>query len=155
MSKDSKTIRKSHNVTVLLYHLVCSIKYRKMVLEEDVELVIKEVCEGIELRYDIFFLEIGTDLDHIHFLIQSVPSYSMSKIVRTVKRLIAREVFTRCPAVKKELWGGEFFGKGYYANTVGQYGSKDMIENYVKNQGKEKEYKELKKNNTIQLNLFE
>ena len=78
----------------------------------------------------------------------------MTKIARTVKSLIAREVFKKCPEVKKELRGGEFFGKGYYANTVGQYGSKDMISNYVKNQGKEKEYSELKKDNNIQLNLF-
>ena len=126
-----------------------------MILEEDIDVVIKEVCEEIELRYDIYFLEIGTDLDHIHFLIQSVPSYSMTKIARTVKSLIAREVFKKCPEVKKELWGGEFFGKGYYANTVGQYGSKDMIANYVKNQGKEEEYMELKKTDTIQYNLFE
>ena len=33
---------------------------------------------------------------------------------------------------------------GYYANTVGQYGSKDMIKQYIQNQGKkEKEYTKL------------
>lgn len=73
MFKDSKQIHKSHNVTVLLYHLVCAIKYRRVVIDEDVDKVIKEVCSEIELRYDIHFLEVGADLDHIHFLIQSVP----------------------------------------------------------------------------------
>lgn len=152
MSKDSKAIRKSHNVTVLLYHVVCAIKYRRVVLDTDVDSVIKEVCDNIELRYDICFLEIGTDLAHIHFLIQSVPDYSVTKIVRTVKSIVAREVFRQCPQVKQSLWGGEFFGKGYYTNTVGQYGTENMIANYVKNQGKESEFRQLKSG--AQLKIF-
>jgi REP element-mobilizing transposase RayT len=69
MSKDSKEIHKSHNVTVLLYNVVCAIKYRCIVIDEIVDKVIKEVCMKLELRYDLYFLEVGTDLDHIHFLI--------------------------------------------------------------------------------------
>lgn len=143
MSKDSKEIHKSHNVTVLLYHVVCAIKYRRIVIDEKVDKVIKEVCSGLEMRYDLYFLEVGTDHDHIHFLIQSVPDYSVTKIVRTVKSIIAREVFQQCPEVKEQLWGGEFFGKGYYTNTVGQHGTENMIANYVKNQGKQDEYRQL------------
>jgi REP element-mobilizing transposase RayT len=36
--------------------------------------------------------------------------------------LTAREIFKQCPEVKKELLGGEFWGKGYFVNTVGQHG---------------------------------
>ncbi len=97
----------------------------------------------MELRCDLYFLEVGAALDHIHFLIQSVPDYSVTKIVRTVKSIIAREVFRQCPEVKEQLWGGEFFGKGYYTNTVGQHGTENMIANYVKNQGKQDEYRQL------------
>ena len=72
----SETIRKSHNVSVLMYHFVCPAKYRRVVIDEDVDRVIKETCEGIQERYEIRFLEVGTDKDHVHFLIQSVPTYS-------------------------------------------------------------------------------
>lgn len=153
MSKDSKEIRKSHNVTVLLYHVVWAIKYRRIEISNDVDQVIRDICNEIELRYDIHFLEIGTDLDHIHFLIQSVPDYSVTKIVRTVKSILAREFFRQCPEVKKILWGGEFFGKGFYTNTVGQHGTENMIANYVKNQGREEEYLQLKVGGE-QLKLF-
>ena len=153
MSKDSKEIHKSHNVTVLLYHIVSAIKYRRIVIDEDVDLVICDVCSEIELRYDIYFLEVGTDLDYIHFLIQSVPDYSVTKIVRTVKSILAREVFRQCPQIKEKLLGGEFFGKGYYTNTVGQHGTENMIVNYVKNQGKQEEYRQLKVGEE-QLKLF-
>ena len=110
----SETIRKSHNVSVLMYHFVCPAKYRRVVIDEDVDRVIKETCEGIQERYEIRFLEVGTDKDHVHFLIQSVPTYSPKKIIQIVKSIIAREVFAKCPQVKKKLWGGEFWTDGYY-----------------------------------------
>ncbi|MBK3821219.1 transposase, partial [Paraburkholderia aspalathi] len=40
----SEYIPKSHNVTVLLYHLVFPAKYRRAVFDERVDEVLKEVC---------------------------------------------------------------------------------------------------------------
>ena len=77
-------------------------------------------------------MEIGTDKDHVHFLVKGVPTYSVTKIVTLIKSLIAREVFKKCPEVKKQLWGGEFWGKGYFVNTVGQHGTEKLISNYIK-----------------------
>ena len=68
-----------------------------------------------------------------------------------IKSLTAREIFRRFPLVKKQLWGGEFWGKGYFVNTVGQHGTEKMIAKYVKNQGLENEYKVLKKDNQLKL----
>jgi putative transposase len=133
----SEYIHKSHNVTVLLYHLVFPAKYRRAVFDDRVDEVLKEVCLEIAERYQVKFLEIGTDKDHVHFLVQSVPTYSVTKIVTMVKSLTAREIFRRCPHVKKTLWGGEFWTDGYFASTVGKHGDEAMIGRYVKNQGKE------------------
>ena len=132
----SEYLHKSHNVTVLLYHLVFPAKYRRAVVDEQVDRVMKNVCLDIEKRYQIKFIEIGTDNDHVHFLVQSVPTYSVTKIVTMIKGLTAREVFKRCPQVKKQLWGGEFWSDGYYAATVGKHGNENMIANYVQKQGK-------------------
>ena len=99
--------------------------------------MLKETCLGIAERYQVKFLEIGTDKDHVHFLVQSVPTYSVVKIVRMVKSLTAREIFRRCPQVKKQLWGGEFWTDGYFASTVGKHGDEAMIGKYVKKQGME------------------
>ena len=71
----------------------------------------------------------------MHFLIQSVPTYSPTQIARTVKSLTAREVFAKCPEVKKKLWGGEFWSDGFYVATVSEHGNEKVIANYVKNQG--------------------
>ena len=97
----------------------------------------------IEVRYQIEFLEIGTDKDHVHFFVQSVPTYSPTKIVTIIKSLTAREVFKRVPSVKKQLWGGEFWTDGYYIGTVGQNATEAVIKEYVKKQGQEQHYKQL------------
>lgn len=148
----SQYIHKSHNVSVLIYHFVCPAKYRRVVFDKNVDTVIKETCLEIEKRYEIRFLEIGTDRNHVHFLIQSVPTYSATKIIRTVKSITAREVFEKCPHVKKKLWGGQFWSDGYYVNTVGMRGNEKTVSEYVKNQGKESEYKRLA---SQQLKLFD
>ena len=147
----SHLVRKSHNVSILVYHFVCPAKYRRAVIDETVDQVLKEVCLDIAARYQVEFLEIGTDKDHVHFLVQSVPTYSPTKIITMIKSLTAREVFARVPSVKKQLWGGEFWTDGYYVSTVGQHTTENVIRQYVKNQGYEKDYQQL---HAQQLRLF-
>jgi len=147
----SETWRKSHNISILIYHYVCPAKYRRVVFNAEVDEVLREVCLEIEKRYEIKFIEIGTDKDHVHFLIQSVPMYSAKKIIQTVKSLTAREIFKRVPEVKKQLWGGEFWTDGYYVSTVGQKGSEETIRKYVEEQGKEEEYKRIHRDGQLKL----
>ncbi len=153
----SETIHKSHNVSVLMYHFVCPAKYRRVVIDEEVDEIIKRTCEEIEKRYEIRFIEVGTDRDHVHFLIQSVPTYSPKKIIQIVKSIIAREVLLKCPQVKEKLWGGEFWTDGYYVATVSEHGNEQIISKYVREQGQEKGYKRIYKNveNLKQYNLWD
>ena len=134
----------SHNVSNLVYHFVCPAKYRRVVFDESVEESLRQICEGIELRYEwIEFLEIGVDKDHVHFLIQSVPDRSPSEIIRTIKSLTARRIFAEHPEVKKKLWGGEFWTDGYFVSTVGKNTTESIVRDYVKNQGTQDSYKQL------------
>jgi REP element-mobilizing transposase RayT len=74
-----------------------------VVITEETDKKLKEVYRGIETGYGICFLEIGTEKDHVHFLVQSVPKYSPGQIVRIIKRLTAGKIFEAHPEVKKEL----------------------------------------------------
>ena len=139
----STHVHQSHNVSLIMYHFVCPAKYRRIVFDEQVDEELTRICQEIEKRYDVRFLEIGTDKDHVHFLIQSVPKLSPTQIIRTIKSVTAREIFQKCPQVKKKLWGGEFWTDGYYVSTVGQHGNEETVRKYVQNQGKEKDYKRL------------
>ena len=139
----SDHIFKSHNKTVLLYHMVFPAKYRRKVFTKEIEKTLVEVCIGISERFEINFLEIGNDEDHVHFLIQSVPSISVSEISRKLKSITAKQLFQQHPEIKAKLWGGNLWTSGYYANTVGQYVNEEVIRKYVENQGREKEYKKV------------
>ena len=133
----SDHIFKSHNKTVLLYHLVFPAKYRRKVFTKEVEETLIKTCVKISERHEINFIEIGNDEDHVHFLIQGIPKMPVSRIVQIIKSITARELFSQHNEIKKMLWGGNLWTSGFYANTVGQYASEETIKNYVKNQGKE------------------
>ena len=148
----SSAIHLSHNVSILLYHFVCPAKYRRVVFSPHVDEELCKICGEIQVRYDIRFLEIGIDKNHVHFLIQSIPRLSPTEIIRTIKSITAREVFKRCPEVKKQLWGGEFWSDGYYVSTVAQYATETVISKYVQKQGTEKEYVKL---HAQQITLFD
>ena len=95
------------------------------------------------LRYEwIEFLEIGTDDNHMHFLIQSTTDHSPSEIARVVKSIAARRVFAEHPEVKKQLWGGEFWSDGYFVSTVGKFTNESVIREYVRQQGTQDSYKQ-------------
>ncbi len=122
---------------MLIYHLVFPAKYRRAVFDDAVDETLRDVCLELEKRYQLKFLEIGTDKDHVHFLVQSVPTYSVTKLVTLIRSITAREIFRLCPHVKKQLWGGEFWTNGYFSGTVGRHGDENTIGNYVKEQGQE------------------
>ena len=139
----SEHIFKRDNKTLLLYHLVFPLKYRKSVINREIGEGLKQICMEISERYEVHFVEIGYESNHVHFLVQSVPSYSVSKMITMLKSITAKELFKRYPEIKAKLWGGKFWTSGFYANTVGQYSNEEVIKAYVKNQGIEKEYKKV------------
>ena len=143
--ENSEYFRLSHNVSNLVYHIVCPAKYRRVVFDDTVEDHLLNICRGIEERYQyIHFLEIGVDKDHVHFLIQSLPTKSPSELVRVIKSIATRQIFKECPQVKKKLWGGEFWTDGYFVASVGKNQNETVIKEYVKNQGKQvAEYKQI------------
>ena len=133
----SDHVYKRHNKSLLLYHIVCPVNYRRKVISDTLADILMATCIEISDRYEIHFVEIGTDIDHVHFLVQSVPMMLPKGIVQTIKSITARELFKQYPEVQRFLWGGKFWTSGYYINTVGQYGNEAIIKEYVKKQGQE------------------
>jgi len=114
-----------------------------VIFSREVDESLKEVCIEIEKRYEIRFLEIGTDKDHVHFLIQAIPRISPTQMIRVIKSITAREVLAKHKEIKEKMWGGQFWSDGYCVNTVSKHGNENTIANYVKQQGQDKDYKKL------------
>ena len=131
----SEIIRKSHNVSRLIYHVVCPIKYRHDIIDDKIRKTIFRTCNSISESHELYFIEVGTDVNHVHFLLQSVPTYSPTQIVSDVKSIIARAVFKYHPYIKKQLWGGELWSDGYYVVTVSEANTESVVADYVRDQG--------------------
>lgn len=144
MSKE--TVRKGyHCAWQIHYHIVFPVKYRKALLDFEVQEIIRQTASGISERYAIEMEAIGCDKDHIHLLCGAHPKLAPGRIVQIFKSITAREIYRRKPSLKKELWGGEFWTDGYYVATVGERGDWDTVEKYVQNHGKPKaQLKQLK-----------
>ena len=126
----------NHNVYTTHYHIVFPVKYRKALLTNEIPLAIVVIAREISLRYDIEFEKIGCDETHIHLLASFPPKYSGSDVVRIFKSITAKQLFIRFPALRKELWGGEFWSDGFYMATVSERGNWHLVERYVAEQGK-------------------
>src|SRR4029434_8147457 len=108
----SEYLHKSHNVSVLIYHLVCPAKNRRVVFDKTVDTVLKEICLEIAKRYELVFLEIGTDKDHVHFLIQSVQRIAPPRLSRSSKVLPPEKSFTVCQQSKSNYGAANCGPKG-------------------------------------------
>jgi REP element-mobilizing transposase RayT len=115
---------------------VCPAKRRKKVFLPEVEEELKKVCIHIGECYEMIFVEIGSDLDHVHFLIQTIPPRSATNITKITKSITAKKLLAKFPWIKKETLGSNLWTSGYYISTVGAHGNESVISDYVKKQGK-------------------
>ena len=128
-------IRKSHNVTMLLYHLVFPVKYRKEIFTtKRIQNWLIDCCDEISSNHELYFDTIGVDGDHVHFLVQWIPSMSVTNIVKRIKSLTAKCLLGYKNELRWKLWWWEIRTDWYYANTVWAVAWYQTIQNYVVNQ---------------------
>ena len=92
--------------------------------------VVKEVAE----RYDFSVIELAVMPDHVHLFVSATPEIAPAEIVRVVKSITARKVFKRFPGIKRMLWGGNLWERGYFVMSSGTGTTDEMIERYMKQQ---------------------
>ena len=125
--------RSSHAVYDTNYHLVWCPKRRKDIfaekeIRERAEQVVREICD--EYGFEITEMEIAEN--HIHILASFSPSRSIGEVVRIIKSISARQLFREFPRLKKRLWTGQLWEDGYFARTVGDRMTRQIIEKYIK-----------------------
>ena len=132
--------RTSHAIYDTKYHLVWCPKYRKKLFAEKylreraVELF-REIAEECEFNIE----ELEVSAEHVHIFISFPPRHSISDAVRILKSISAREIFREYPSVRKKLWKGELWEDGYFARTVGDKVTSDIIKQYIKHHKAEKQ----------------
>ena len=125
--------RTSHAVYEAKYHLVWCPKYRRKIEwgegQERLEQIFQRIA--VEFGFEIEEREIGKE--HVHFLISFPPRYSISKVVGILKSISASKMFKEFEWLKEKLWGGELWEDGYFARTVGNQVTAEIIKRYIRN----------------------
>ena len=126
--------RTSHAVYDTSYHLVWCPKYRKKIFEQQpikdrAEQLIRQICQ--EYGFELIEMEISTK--HLHILVSFPPKRSIGEVVRIIKSISARELFCEYPSLKNRLWSGQLWEDGYFARTVGDRMTREIIEKYIEN----------------------
>lgn len=139
--------RASHCVYDTCYHLVWAPKYRKWVLQGAVRERVRELFLEIAAHHGVEIEELEVDKDHVHVFLSFPPKYSIGQVVGLLKAVSAREIRAGFPEVREQLWGGEFWEDGYFARTVGDKVTAEVIKKYIR-------FHEAKKQGAEQLGLF-
>ena len=98
---DTKIWHWYHNVSECYYHIQITVKYRKILLSEMVQLAIKDSLSGIKERYAIEISHFGFDQNHLHILTKFLPTYSGGQVIKIIKSISAKQTFLRVPEIKK------------------------------------------------------
>ncbi len=117
------------------YHIVWCVKYRHDVLVGQVDVDVKQLLSQIALNNDVVILEMESDKDHIHLLIDCKPQHYLPNIVKAFKGVSARFLFKKHPALKNRLWGGHLWNPSYFVATVSE-NTEAQIRKYIQSQKK-------------------
>lgn len=126
----------AHAKTHLRYHIIFSTKYRRnclTIIREDVLNIFKEIAN--KYQFKIFAMEI--DRNHIHFLIEFSPKYSISQVVKLFKQISIHKIWEIHETYLKQFyWKNKkiLWTHGYFCSTVGNI-DENKIKNYIDNQG--------------------
>lgn len=86
-----------------LYHVVLPAKYRRTVFDKRVDEVQREACLEIVERYQMKFLKIGADHDHITFV--QYGDVQRTRSVTVLKNFTAREILPNVSTREEEAVG--------------------------------------------------
>lgn len=124
----------AHAVYDLKYHFVWTPKYRKELLTGEVAEALVEILQRVAEAYDMEIDTMEVMEDHVHVFLSAPPRYSPARVMQIMKSISARELFARFPWVRRKLWGGEFWGDGYFVRSVGDQVTTEIIRRYIRYQ---------------------
>ena len=123
-----------HCTYLLTYHFVFVTKYRRKVLSDTVDEVIKEAANKVASSACGAIVDYNSDEDHVHMLVSLPPNTNLSTFVRTLKTQTSRAVRSKCrDEISSQLWGDSFWSESYFAATTGTV-SMEAVKQYIDSQ---------------------
>ena len=114
-------------VYATLSHLVWSPQYRRDALQGELQPRVRELFADIAEYYDITLEEMEVRPDHVHLVCSFPPRYSILQAVPRFQSLSARAICREFPRSKRRRWGRDLWEEGYFARTVGDKITAEVI----------------------------
>ena len=116
------------------YHIVWCVKYRRKIINNEIENRLKGILTEISNYEEFQIVEYNTDKDHIHLLINCSPHHYIPNIIQKLKGISSRYLMNEFKdELKKVLWGGNIWNPSYFVATVSE-NTEQQIKQYIKNQ---------------------
>ena len=128
---------KNRHKYLLQYHIIFVCKYRKKLLAlKEISDYAKQFSYEICTKSNIIIKYMETDKDHIHYMIETEPTISISKVVNLIKSYTTYHIWKKhIEYPKNHFWKEHtFWTDGYFACSVGNV-SEEMLKQYIENQG--------------------
>ena len=127
----------AHTRYDLKYHFVWCPKYRRLALKGNIGRYVAKMVYEVAERYDFSIVELAVMPDHVHMFASAPPDMAPARIIQMMKSITARKVFERFPGIKRILWGGALWERGYFVMSSGTGTTDEMIRKYVKEHRKQ------------------
>ena len=114
------------------YHIVFAPKYCRKIFYEEKRLAIRDILRTICGWKGVEIIEGEVCPDHVHLLLSIPPKMSVSYFVGYLKGKSSLMLFQWFGNMKFAYRNREFWGKGYYVDTVGK--NTTAIKEYIANQ---------------------
>jgi len=113
------------------YHVIWCPKYRRKVLENGIDVRLKEIIIDIcnETKSEILEMEIMPD--HVHLLIEVDPQYGIHKLIKKIKGRSSNFLRKEFPRLKSRL--PTLWSNSYFVITVGG-APLEIIKKYIEEQ---------------------
>ena len=122
---------KNRHKYLLQYHIIFVCKYRKKLLmskqiSDDIKQFSYEICQ----KHKVIIRYMQTDKDHIHYMIETEPTMSISKIVNLMKSYTTYHIWKRYPDYLRNISGKNIlFGRTDILSAVWEMYQKRCPEN--------------------------
>ena len=124
----------SHSIFNLKIHLIVVVAYRRKVISSLIMQTLRETITEVCESFSVNVLEFSGEMDHVHLLLEIVPTIRISDLVRTIKSVTSRRVREKhWYEIKSKLWGKRFWTRSYCVLSVGDGANTETIKKYIQN----------------------
>jgi putative transposase len=124
----------SHSVYCIQFHLVICTKYRRKVLQGEIDERLKYWVREVFAHFGLELIQQETDQDHLHIVFGMSPACGpLSRFVNSLKSTTARRLRQEFPRLKSDVRRDAFWSRSYFVASIGQVRLED-VKRYVETQ---------------------